>query len=74
MDWGSGVLSLLAGVSVRALIVTAAAWVALRAGGPRTAAARHAIWSAVGAGMMLCLAAAPLVPPVYLRVLSAPLR
>jgi len=71
MDWGSGVLSLLAGVSARALIVAAAAWVALRTGGLRTAAASHAVWSMVACGMLLCLAA-PLVPPVYVRVLRAP--
>jgi len=70
MDWGSNVLSLLAGVSVRALILAAAAWVALRAGSPRTAAARHAVWAMVACGMLLCLAA-PLVPPVYVRVLRA---
>ena len=71
MQLDSGVLSYLAGVTVRSAglcLLTLAAMVIFRV---RTAAARHALWTALVVGMLLTAALAPLAPPVALRVLSA---
>jgi TonB family protein len=72
MDWSSTLLSLLASVSLRALIVAAAAWLILLAGRTRLERARHAVWSIVVIAMLLAAPAALFLPAIPLRLLSAP--
>ena len=71
MSIESSVLSYLAGVSIRSLCLLALAAAAIGCLRVRTPAARHAVWSATMAGMLLLAALSPLAPPVPLRVLTA---
>src|SRR5579863_3793975 len=68
MEW---ILAYLAGVTARSLCLFALALAAIAILRVRTAAARHAIWTVVMAGMLLLAALAPLAPPVALRVLGS---
>ncbi len=68
MQW---ILAYLAGVTARSLCLFVLALAAVAILRVRTAAARHAIWTVVMAGMLLLTALAPLAPPVALRVLGS---
>src|SRR5438477_483362 len=58
-------------VSLRSLLLaTLAAAVLWPAWGRRSAAAMHAVWSTVLAGMLVLLAAGPLLPAIRLRILA----
>src|SRR4051812_19255973 len=57
-------------VSVRSLVLATLAAAVLWLMGRCSAAARHAIWSIVLAGMLVQFAAAPLLPPIPLRILA----
>ena len=74
MDWASNLLTLLGGVSLRALLVAALAYGALGAMRLRSEAARHAVWTLVALGMLLSLALTPWLPPIPLRVWHSPAR
>ena len=72
MDWSATALSYLAGVTVRSLGLVLVALVAIGVLRVSAAAARHAVWTVTLAGMLLLAALAPVMPPLPLRVLSAP--
>src|SRR5579862_8398309 len=71
MQLESSVLAFLAGVTLRSLGLLVLALAAIAILRVRTAAARHAIWSAVVAGMLLLAALSALAPPIPLRVLRS---
>src|SRR5262249_15265524 len=71
MDWGPNILSMLASISLRVLIVAAIARLTLFALGRRAQRTRHAIWTLVMFGMLLAVAAS-LFPPLSLHVLKVP--
>ena len=62
-------MELLWSVSLRVLAPAALAGALLAAARVKSAAVRHAVWTAVTIGMLLSLALAALTPPVELRVL-----
>jgi len=62
-------MELLWSVSLRVLAPAALAGALLAAARVKSAAARHAVWTAVTIGMLLSLALAAVTPPVELRVL-----
>jgi TonB family protein len=69
MDFSSNLLSYPVSVSVRSLCLAAAAFAAIYLLRVKAAAARHAIWSAVLAGMLLLAVFTPVLPSIGLRVL-----
>lgn len=69
MPNSADVLSFLASVSARSLILFGVAGIVLLAGRVKAAAARHAVWTVVAAGMLVLAATGPLLPAVSLRVL-----
>jgi TonB family protein len=71
MQLESSVLAFLAGVTLRSLCLLVLALAAIAILRVRTAAARHAMWSAVVAGMLLLAALSALAPPIPLRVLRS---
>lgn len=66
------ILSHLADASIRAFGLALVACVALAILRTRHAAARHAVWSAVLAGMLALPVLAPLIPPLAVRMLPQP--
>ncbi|HJZ97013.1 MAG TPA: M56 family metallopeptidase, partial [Candidatus Solibacter sp.] len=64
-------MDLLLSVSLRALIPAAAGAAVLTIGRIRSAAARHAVWTVVTAGMLMSLVLTPLLPRIEARVLPA---
>ena len=79
MDWSASVLSSLASVTARSLILFGVAAVAILVFRVKAAAARHAVWTAVTAGLLLLSALSPALPRLPLHVLKvqplvAPLR
>jgi TonB family protein len=68
MPFDSTMVSLLAGVSVRAAVLAALAWVVLFVCRVRRADLRHAAWSLVLAAMLLTPLVVWLAPPLTLRV------
>ncbi len=63
--------ALLLGSTARSLCLAAAAGLVMRIFRVESAAARHAVWTAVVAGMLLSAPLTPLLPPLPLRVLPA---
>src|SRR4051794_33419356 len=72
MDWSGSILSFLASVTVRSLVLFAVAAAALLAFRVKSAAANHAAWTVVAGGMLLLAMLSPVLPPMPLHVLSAP--
>ena len=68
MPFDSTIVSLLSGVSVRAAVVAALAWVVLFVCRARRADLRHAVWSLVLAAMLLMPLVVLLAPSFTLRV------
>ncbi len=68
MEW----LELLGTLSVRGCVLFAVAAFAIAILQLRSAAARHAVWTAVLLGLFLQIPLHPLLPPLPLRVLRAP--
>jgi TonB family protein len=66
----STALSYLAGATLRSLCLLVLALAAIGILRVRTAAARHALWTSVVAGMLLLLAFSALAPPIAWRVLG----
>jgi TonB family protein len=64
-------MELLWSVSLRALIPAAMAFLVLAIGRVKAAAARHAVWTVVMAGMLLYLVLATALPPIPVRLLPA---
>ena len=73
MDFSLTVLSWLAGVTLRSLVLAAAVWPALLLFRVRSAASRHAVWTVVTAAMIALAVLTPLLPPLPLHVLHASL-
>jgi TonB family protein len=71
MDWSAMVLSYLASVTVRSLGMMVLALAGIGVLRVKTAAARHAVWTVVVAGMLLLALLSPSMPPLPLRVLQA---
>ena len=69
MEFNSSVLSYLASVTVRSLGLAALALAAVLVGRIKSAAALHAILTAVVAGMLALAALAPVLAPLPLRIL-----
>src|SRR5215472_1423981 len=68
---GHTVLAHLQDVSLRSLLLATMAAAALRTvRGKRNAAASHAVWSAVLAGMLLLFVAGPVLPAIRLPILA----
>jgi TonB family protein len=65
------VLWYLAGVTVRSLGLAAIAWAAMGFGRVKSPATRHAVWTAVTAGMLVLAAATAALPQLPVRVLRA---
>src|SRR5207248_5672564 len=82
MTWESQAIALLTASLLRPLVLAAAAWLILRALRVRHPASRHAVWSAVLAGMLLLPVATviapqwklPLLPRREGSVIQTPLR
>lgn len=82
MSWQSQPLELLSALLLRPLMPAAAAWLILRVFRVRHPASRHAVWSAVLAGMLLLPGAVllaprwelPLLPPRRVAVIQAAAR
>ena len=68
MEIYSNLLSFLASVSVRSLVLAMLAAAVMAVFRVRAAAVRHAVWTMVTMGMLLLAAFAPLMPPIPLRV------
>jgi beta-lactamase regulating signal transducer with metallopeptidase domain len=71
MPQSSEVLSFFASVTVRSLVLFAVAAAALLAFRVKAAAARHAIWTVVAAGMLVLALLSPVLPRLSLPVLKA---
>jgi TonB family protein len=71
MPQSSEILSYFASVTARSLVLFAVAAAALLAFRVRTAAASHAVWTVVAAGMLLLAVLSPALPGIPLRVLKA---
>jgi TonB family protein len=71
MPQSSEVLSFFASVTVRSLILFAVAAAVLLAFRVKAAAARHAIWTVVAAGMLLLAVLSPALPRLSLPVLKS---
>jgi TonB family protein len=70
MPQGSDVLSYLASVTARSLVLFLVAGAAVGIFRVKAAAARHALWTVVAAGMLTLAALSPVLPPLPLRVLK----
>src|SRR6185436_5561092 len=71
MDWSASVLSYLASVTARSLVLFAPALAAMLAFRVKSAAARHALLTMVAGGMLVLAALSPALPPMPVRVLKA---
>jgi TonB family protein len=71
MEWSSNVLSYLASVAVRSLILAVVTGAVILAFRIKSAAARHAVWTLVTAGMLVLALSTPLLPSLPWRVLRA---
>jgi TonB family protein len=71
MEFSSGVLSALLNVSLRALVLAAVAGLGILALRIRSAAAKHAVWAFVAAGMLISAVLWSALPVLPLRVLRA---
>jgi len=69
MEPGSAVVAHLADVSLRSLVLAAAAWAAMGLLRVRSAAGRHAVWTLTTAAMLSMAVLGPVLPPLTLRVL-----
>jgi TonB family protein len=70
MPFSSAILSFLASVALRSLAIFGAAALVLTVLRVRSAAARHAAWTAVLLGMLLLPVLEPVLPPLPIRVLK----
>jgi TonB family protein len=70
MDWTATVLSYLASVTARSLVLFALAAAVMLALRVKAAAAQHAVWTVVAGGMLVLAAIAPALPPIPVRVLK----
>ncbi len=71
MPDSSEALSFLASLTVRSLVLFAAAGAALFVCRVKSAAARHAVWTVVAGGMLALAALGPMLPELPLRILRA---
>jgi beta-lactamase regulating signal transducer with metallopeptidase domain len=69
MQFGASVVPFLISLAVRSLALAAIALAAIYILRMQAAAARHAVWTAVVAGMLLLPAVGPLLPSIPLRIL-----
>jgi TonB family protein len=71
MALSANVLEYLASVAARSLVLAGAAALALVVLRVKSAAGRHAVWTAVMLGMLLLAVMEPVLPPLPIRVLRA---
>ncbi len=71
MEFGSVALSFLVNIAARSLGLALLAAAVMYLFRIRSAAARHAVWTVVAAGMLVAAMLSPVLPPVPVRVLRA---